>query len=121
MFEINQAGDITWRITADNPYEAERLDTGDESHGGESATRLGLASRTIAEQTTGMSIESVIESVIPDLVINAIVFVKPVWMGFYHVGASLVIVGVVILWPALEFYWSTYKFKIRTPLVLGRR
>ncbi|MFB6101556.1 MAG: aryl-sulfate sulfotransferase [Haloplanus sp.] len=121
VFEINQKGEIIWRVTADNPYEAERLDTGDESQGGESATRLGLESRTVDDrQVDEMSIKGMIKSIIPNAVINAIVFVKPVWMGFYHIGASLAIIGVLLIWPPLEFYWSEYELKIRTPIVLGR-
>jgi hypothetical protein len=122
VFEIDREGEIVWSVTADNPYEAERLGTRDESRGGESATRLQLESQTVAEapdDETGSS--NVMSVLVPDLVIDAIVFVKPVWMGFYHIAASIIILGIVLLWPLLEFYWSDYDLQIRTPVVLGRR
>lgn len=45
LIEINQQGEIVWSVKMDNPYEAERWGTGDESQGGESAEKIGLESR----------------------------------------------------------------------------
>lgn len=44
VFEVNQRNEIVWEATFPGPYEAERLSTGDESTGGQSAATLGLAS-----------------------------------------------------------------------------
>lgn len=119
VFEINKEGETIWSVTTDNPYEAERLGTGDESQGGESATHLQLQSRTVTEKQSGF--KSLIKSLIPGEVINAISFVKPVWMGFYHVGSLIAILGIILIWPPLEYYWSEYELKLQTPFVLGRK
>lgn len=119
VFEINEGGEIIWSITADNPYEAERLETGDESRGGESAAQLNLESRTIDPEVR-VGFGSMIKSLVPEPIVNAIIFVKPIWMGLSHIGFSIAILGVLLIWPPLELYWSKYRFRIRSFITIQK-
>jgi hypothetical protein len=114
VVEIDRRGEIVWNATTPNiPYEAERLGTGDESAGGESAARLELLSRTADRQ--GGPAQA--DSLVPDPVTAGIAFVTPPWMGLSHVVALLLMILVGLIWPVLEFRWSSYSLGIRSPVV----
>ncbi|ERG90009.1 MAG: hypothetical protein J07HQW1_00022, partial [Haloquadratum walsbyi J07HQW1] len=53
VIEVNKQGNIVWSVEMTTPYEAERLGTGDESSGGQSADTLGLESQN--SLTAGIS------------------------------------------------------------------
>lgn len=89
ILEVNQQGEIVWKVTGLTNYDVERLGTGDESAGGHSAKQLGLESRT-AGKGGG---ESTTDSVIPPKVRHAAQFVMPTWMSFYSLIA-LAAIGV---------------------------
>jgi hypothetical protein len=121
VFELDEEGAVVWRVNVERPYEAERLETGDESAGGSSAASLGLPSRTLDENAQdGTSLEGIVTGLVPSTVIDAVVFVTPRWMGFYHVGLSLATVGVLLTWALLEFYWSSFVVELRWPVRLRR-
>lgn len=92
VIEINQNGNIVWSVKVSRPYEAERLDTGDESSGGKSAKRLGLSgqdnSTTNSRDDPGL-IQRLISALIPSKVINGLHTVLPYWIGFRRFGALL--------------------------------
>jgi hypothetical protein len=114
VMEVNGSGEIVWQVESTLPYEAERLETGPESTGGQSAATLGLESRTASEETArngGSRLNlftffgNVIESVLPHRVYNALIFVAPVWVG--KTEAAAIIVGLLsgLTWASLESIW----------------
>lgn len=117
VLEVDQSGTVVWNATTPNiPYEAERLGTGDESAGGQSAASLDLPSRT----ATGDDSVARADSVVPDAVSAAVAFVTPRWLGLSHVSALVVMILIGLLWPLLEFRWSGYSLTVRSPVVFGR-
>ncbi|GAB3670369.1 arylsulfotransferase family protein [Halopiger thermotolerans] len=114
VLEVNESGAIVWQVESMLPYEAERLETGDESTGGHSAAALGLESRT----TTGNAAENgesgvdpftlvggVVESILPHRIYNALIFVAPVWVG--KAEAAAIAIGLLsgLAWAGLEVAW----------------
>lgn len=119
VIEVDESGEIVWSVTLDRPYEAERLGTGDESAGGESAVRLGLPSRTATESTAG-GFKSILNTLLPQPVKDAVAFFMPPWMGFFHIGATLGTIGTLAVWLPLEFRWSSLSLRVRRPIRLSR-
>jgi hypothetical protein len=112
VIEVDPSGDVVWEVPMTLPYDAERLETGDESAGGQSARALGLESRTAeetAENDGGIdvlgTIDGYVEEVVPHRVYNAIVFVSPAWMSQPHFAAAGVALLTGLLWIGAELKW----------------
>ena len=118
VLEINERGDIIWSLDIPVAYEAERLNTGDESTGGASAERLNLTSQSLADERASSEQSSIfsefstiVRGLLPNKVANAIANTAPVWMGFYDLAISLCGSLTVIIWLGLELKWSDFKFQ----------
>ncbi|WP_135533687.1 arylsulfotransferase family protein [Halostella pelagica] len=113
VIEVNESGDIVWQVELSHPYDAERLGTGDESAGGQSATALGLDSRTAGDDGGGggfslgifETVSDVVRGLLPSRVVNAIIYVGPTWMGRPEFGAAAVAVLTGLTWTGLELRW----------------
>ncbi len=126
VFEVNPAGEIVWEVPSVKVYEAERLETGDESAGGQSAQALGYESRTPGDTVdeTGAGDESeagfdpigTLERLYAQLaatvisyfsfrLYNALIFIAPIWMDDPEFGAAGVAILVVLVWVVLELGW----------------
>lgn len=112
VLEVNRRGEIVWSVQAAHPYEAERLGTGDESAGGETAVALGLASRTGTDEVAaagGLSASErfwqTVRGAVPPFLFNSLLFALPWWMAPTDVVALLVGAGVLLTWLAAESYW----------------
>jgi hypothetical protein len=129
VFEVNQQGEIVWEVPVDTPYESERLGTGDESTGGETARELGLP--TVGDVAVSGDVEveqkrtnpsrqlwTVIRDSLPSLLVNGVVFVMPAWIGFRDVLTVVGMVGIAGLWVTVECYWSAWT--LRWPLTRRR-
>ncbi|WP_458189525.1 arylsulfotransferase family protein [Haladaptatus sp. NG-WS-4] len=132
VVEIDQNGETVWSVDVDFPYDAERLGTGDESAGGESAQRVGLAGREpIAgsgdgekerdadENDSGVSLLGVtewavdaVEEVIPAMILNAVLYVLPGWADVGDVLALVAIFGTTTAWGSTEAYWRGYRLRL---------
>ncbi|MFW6385299.1 MAG: aryl-sulfate sulfotransferase [Halodesulfurarchaeum sp.] len=119
VVEVTPEGETEWQVESTMPYEAERLETGPESEGGESARALGLESRTADGSEHGggfdvfAALVDVVRSIVPHRVSNAILFVSPVWMGgpeFTALGIGL-LAGLV--WVGLETGWRLRDAGVR--------
>ncbi|WP_224334459.1 aryl-sulfate sulfotransferase [Haloprofundus halobius] len=126
VFEINRDGEIIWQTNVAFPYESERLETGDESEGGESAASLGLPSRTAddaasEDRTILTSAWLTVRGVVPGSVVNGIVYLVPGWMGPLEGVALLALVGGGVTWAALEWRWSPYRLRLQPPARLRRK
>jgi hypothetical protein len=124
VLEVDEQGDIVWRLDVPVAYEAERLDTGDESTGGASAAELNLSSQSLADeeaspQQSGIlsKIKNTIKALFPNKVVNGIANTTPTWIGFYDLIVFLGGFLTAIIWVGLEVIWS--NFKVQKPIVRG--
>jgi hypothetical protein len=126
LIEVNETGAIVWEMSYPGPYEAERLSTGAESAGGESATALELESRGVNLAGAGKS-ETVdreldpaaqfvffVQQLIPRKLVNAILFVLPPWATPLSVIGLAGSVGALLVGVAAELYWS--PLRLRSPV-----
>jgi hypothetical protein len=124
LLEVDESGDVVWSVRVGSIYEAERLGTGDESSGGESARKLGLQSKRLEEASDPSAIvriRSELVSLLPEKVVNGIRFVLPGWMSFVDAVALAGILTVVITWAILELWWSSLSLRPRSPVEIKRR
>ncbi|MFP4625656.1 MAG: aryl-sulfate sulfotransferase [Natronomonas sp.] len=125
VFEVTPEGEIEWEVPSTMPYEVERLETGDESTGGQSAVELDLQSQT--EETAsgdGLSplgyLAAFVQWVLPHRIFNGILFVSPAWMGRPEFLAATVGITSTIAWGGAELRWwlGSVGIGIRSPLYL---
>lgn len=129
IVEVDQAGEIVWSVDIAFPYEVERLGTGDESAGGQSARALDLRSQTVDSDAVSVEVDgglvawvtTSIKRTVPGRLLNAVMYVSPIWMDVGEVLALLV--GVVSLagWAAVELRWSGTTITVRSPFVVRRK
>ncbi|MDS0300828.1 arylsulfotransferase family protein [Halogeometricum sp. S1BR25-6] len=118
-FEIDEEGEVVWTASVGFPYESERLGTGDESAGGESAASLGLPSRTASDLEPTLT--SRVASLVPATVRNAISYAFPRWVGFLEGLAVLALLGSLAVWGTLEYRWSSRTVSFQSPLRVRRK
>ena len=121
VFEIDREGEIVWTADVGFPYESERLGTGDESEGGESADALGLESREPPAASGDGDLISRLAAAAPPSIVNAIAYLLPPWMGVVEVVAALTLLVVAPWWLLVEYRRSSYRLSLRSPFALGRR
>ncbi|WP_276302458.1 arylsulfotransferase (asst) [Halorussus lipolyticus] len=125
IFEVTPAGEIVWQVSMAKPYEAERLGTGDESAGGQSATALGYESRTPEvergdeEATLQGRIYGAVRSVLPTKLYHGIRWMLPAWMGLFDILLVAISGLSLVGWVVSELYW-TDRIGLRNPIRLGR-
>ncbi len=134
VVEVNDAGKVTWSMDVAFPYEAERLETGDESTGGPSAQRADLGEQTNAsaggasEPGSGGSdggplepARNAIAGLFDGPTANAVMYVLPAWMSRIHLAALVTIVVTLVVWSAAEAYWSAWTVDLHRPVELERQ
>ncbi|QLG63593.1 aryl-sulfate sulfotransferase [Halorarum salinum] len=121
VLEIDREGEIVWSADVGFPYESERLGTGDESAGGESAASLGLESRQPPAARGEGDLVSRAAATLPPSVVNAIAYVLPPWVGIPQVLAALVLLVAAPWWLLAEYRRSSYDLSLRSPLSVRRR
>jgi len=125
VVEVAPDGEVVWSVPVSHPYDAERLGTGGESANGESATRLGLESRTATtDGDDGLDplafVVDFIEWLVPSRVHNAVVYVAPVWMGRVQYLAAFAGAVGVVGWAVAELRWRSPAVEFRWPVVRRR-
>lgn len=111
VLEVDPDGDVVWQLDSTLPYEAERLETGEESAGGWSAQELDLESRTGGDASTGdgfgvlAALANVLRSIVPHRISNGILYVSPPWMGRLEFIAAGVGIVTGLSWIGLEIRW----------------
>jgi hypothetical protein len=120
VLEVDPEGEVVWQVDSTLPYEAERLETGEESAGGWSARELDLESRTAGEASAGdgfgvlAALANVVQSIVPHRIYNAhriyngILFVSPPWMGRREFAVAGVAVVTGLSWLGLEIRWRLH-------------
>ncbi|WP_266075791.1 arylsulfotransferase family protein [Haladaptatus caseinilyticus] len=135
VVEVDENGEPVWSVELHFPYDAERLGTGDESAGGESAQRADIAGRepisganddansqenegTRTKTQNGVSLLGLagqamdaIEEAIPEMVLNAVLYALPGWADVDDVFALAVLLGTTGAWGSMEAYWRGYRIR----------
>lgn len=121
VIELDKQGEIVWRIDVPVAYEAERLNTGDESTEGPSATKADLRSRILSgTQSTEQSnvfvrVKNRVKGSIPNKIINSVSYLTPSWVGFYDLVALLIGILAASTWIGFEIRWS--NFRLQKPII----
>jgi hypothetical protein len=118
VLEIDRSGEVVWSATIGFPYEAERLGSGEESAGGESAAALGLSSRET--DPANRSVSGSVLAALPPSIENAVAYVFPRWVGTLETVAVVALLVAVPLWGRLEYRWSNVSVGVRNPLRVER-
>jgi outer membrane protein assembly factor BamB len=119
IIEVDQSGDIVWNMSVASPYEAERLNTGDESAGGPAASRAGIESRS-AEAASDfkkpviLQIRAALYDLTPNKLRHGVEFILPKWMGIFEAIALSIGFLCAVTWSITEARWRGYRF--RSPL-----
>lgn len=121
VIEINRDGEIVWSVDVVTPYDAERLGTGDESGGGQSAQSLGLPSSgdgstgSVNRDGGALSLKSLLRNIIPSWIWNGVLFILPRWVDSSDIIALATILITPPIWVAAELYWA--PITLRIPIV----
>jgi hypothetical protein len=119
VVEVDREGEVVWSATVGFPYESERLGTGEESTGGESAAALGLPSRSPdASEAAGWAR---LEAALPPKVVNGIAYLFPRWVGAAEGLALLALVVALPTWLAVEYRRADVSVGVRSPLRFDRK
>jgi len=119
VLEINETGDIVWEATIGFPYEAERLGTGDESTGGQSAAELDLQSRT-PDASNRSTVDSA-AAWAPSTIVNGVAYLLPGWVGGFELLAALGLSITVPVWTIVEWRRRTFDVSLQWPLIFRDR
>ena len=120
VVEVDREGEVVWSADIGFPYEAERLGTGDESTGGESAAALGLDARTFDPDRDGSALDGLLTAAPPTLV-NAVAYVRPRWVGPAEAAAALALLVSLPALVLLEYRRRDVSASLRWPLRFERR
>ena len=128
VLEVAENGSVVWEMDVAFPYEAERLDTGDESAGGPARNGTGAGgdsgattNGTVAPADGEGGSDGLLGSLVPGPLVNAVRYVLPVWMGAPELLGLVVASLAALLWVALEWRWSRFGIRVRSPVGLERR
>jgi hypothetical protein len=118
VIEVNQTGGIVWQLNYPGNYEVERLETGDESTGGESASQLNLTSTIDSPDSENpvFSLYYLIKQSLPSKVVNGLINGTPLWMGFPQIVAGVPLFLSLITWFTAEWRWSDFSFRFPVTL-----
>lgn len=125
IIEIDQGGDVVWKFNYPRNYEVERLNTGDESTGGQSAIEENLTSTSpdsgLISTTTGrgagnpvFSIYYLLKQSLPNKIVNGLTNGTPTWIRFPDALVITPLLFNLAIWMTAECYWS--RFSVRLPV-----
>ncbi len=127
VLEVATNGTVVWSVDIAFPYEAERLETGDESTNGPSASKADLRSRgrttvgiTVKEDPSRVSLFGKLESQLTGRIQNAFRYILPAWVGLPELLAGFAAVVTGIIWIVTEWKWSTWSATFQWPITLTR-
>ena len=102
VFEVDENGEVVWSLNIAFPYEAERLETGDESTNGPSARSANVASRS-GSLVDRFWINA--KGLIPGKYLNGLMYITPIWMGVPEVFAIALGLVALLAWGGFELRW----------------
>jgi hypothetical protein len=127
VLEVDEDGEVVWTLDVAFPYEAERLETGDESTGGPSASEANLEGGTADGSGSDGEpdgdagpldpLRDAVSAAMDGPTANAVLYVLPAWMSRVHLAALLVAVLTALVWAGAEAYWSAWAVSVEAPSV----
>jgi hypothetical protein len=130
LMELARNGSILWSVSIDTPYEAEMLGTGDESTNGTAAAELDLESNHGGSSSqTGdgggggsilLEILITIRRLLPSIVVNAVLYVLPTWVGVGELIAIATFGATLLAWAGVEYRWSDVSIDLQLPVRIRR-
>jgi len=138
LLEIAPNGSVVWSVPLAHPYDVERLGTGEGSTGGQSATSLNLTSASASsagesdgsDSSSGSAVDfpslsdflpdfdDLLETVLPNWVVNGLFYVSPIWMGDRGYWAVALGLGVLLVWPIVELRWRFPNVGVQLPVTV---
>lgn len=119
VLEVAENGSVVWSSTVGFPYESERLGTGDESAGGQSAAALDLPSRTPSAENRSAVGDAT--TLLPNSVVNSVAYLLPGWVGPVEALAATGLVAVGSLWAVVEWRRRCFEVNLRWPVEIRNR
>lgn len=119
VLEVNRRGKVVWRTRFYSPYDVERLGTGDESTGGQSATQLNLSSRQAQKQDLKL-LRQISEDIFSQKTVSGIWFILPVWATLNELVAAVILVVTTLLWGSFEMWTSSITIRVQSPFRILR-
>jgi hypothetical protein len=119
VLEVDEDGEVVWETTVGFPYEAERLGTGDESTGGQSAAALDIPNN-VPDASDRNSVEEA-TTLLPKSLVNSVAYLLPGWVGTVELVAALGLLAVVALWTVVEWRRRTIEVHLRWPFQIRNR
>lgn len=117
LIEVSPNGSIIWEVQIPSGYDAERLGTGPESHGGSSADKLGLQSiqrETKEKASSSSQFKEALKSIFPSKVKNGIAAITPWWFSTFDLLSLLTFIFSALCLVVFELIWSPYR--LRSPI-----
>lgn len=122
LLEVDTNGDVVWSISGvPGNYDVERLNTGDESKTGQTASELQLEGTTTSidsaedAQQTNPEPRSPVRSVLPPILVNSVIYASPVWWTWFGIdGLLLFITGSCLIVVGID---KLSRLRIRSPFV----
>jgi len=113
VLELDENGATVWNVTIGLPYDAERLDTGDESTGPAWRSMHGQAGHDGDGSPPGPSDRAVLfaKSLLPNVVVNGLLYVSPSWIRFVDLLFAAGLLVDLFAWGTLELYWSRLSLR----------
>lgn len=131
VIEINPQGQIIWQVYFPGPYEAERINTLDESGDGVVADEAGLKSNRLEDSVVGGTqrervgkeeqlrlILRPIVNLLPSYLVNGLLFWLPKW---FDPGAALGLVGFVFSVLTLGVFELYNRYRIEFYVGISRK
>jgi hypothetical protein len=127
IVQVGIDGQVEWSTTVYRPYEAERLETGDESYNGSAAQTYGLESQTIESATSESNRDRIsmsdiaitVKSYLPPKIESAIQFVRPFWFSNIHFVFLAIAMMDVFVWTVFEAWHRNARFRSPITFVDG--
>ncbi len=124
VFELDRDNDVVWSVAIKGAYDVERFDAPADREGVETATRLGLSSSGGENGSARDHVPdpravpkgslAVLDSVLPSVAVNGLLYVTPPWFGVRELAATLALGCTATTWVAVELRLRGYH--LRSPV-----
>jgi hypothetical protein len=124
LLEVDRNGSVVWSMeNVPGNYDVERLNTGDESAGGPSATKAGLADTDSEtgydDWYTDSTLRNSFGSLLPAILVNALMYVTPGWWNWFGLdGFATFVLGISVVGAVAV---RLPPVEIRSPIIRRRR
>ncbi|WP_435154029.1 arylsulfotransferase family protein [Haladaptatus sp. DFWS20] len=119
VVEVNRQGQAIWELPFYSPYEVERLETGDESTRGPSATQAKIRSSTATVGDRGIY-ERLAHALFSKKTVSGMWFVLPMWAGLGDLVAVAITALTLLVWAVFELRTLNLSVEMKLPIRVSR-